>query len=204
MSANRSAKLLATIVLIGALSLVTGVPIAQNAAATPMFQSLQIRQATNPRRQDSTHTSMNGSLQPVQILVSELPPKLQSNVIFRTIASGGFAGQTYETLLFKDGRMLRSRVSLNGIKSEVAASRLSPQRVRQFEKLVRTHVNPFDRLSYPASPGSADFITVTASSHAGTVQYADSIQSQLPSSLKTILQAWNRLAAQQDSTTKLH
>ncbi|MCY7277373.1 MAG: hypothetical protein LH702_27490 [Phormidesmis sp. CAN_BIN44] len=197
MSPNRSAKLLAAIVLISALSLVTGVPLAQNAAATPMFQPLQIRQATNPRRQDSTRTSMNGSLQPVQIPVSELPPRLQSNVIFRMIASGGFAGQTYETLLFKDGRMIRSRVSLNGIKSEVAANRLSPQRVRQFEKLVRTHVKPFDRLSYPASQSSADFITVTASSQAGTVQYADSIQSQLPSSLKTILQAWNRLAQQQ-------
>jgi len=35
--------------------------------------------------------------------------------------------------------------------AEVAANRLSFQRVRQFEKLVRTHVKPFDRLSYPAS-----------------------------------------------------
>lgn len=204
MSPNRSAKLLAAIVLISALSLVTGVPIVQNAVATPMFQSLQIRQATNSRRQDSTPTSLSSSLQPVQIPVSELPPRLQSNVIFRTIASGGFAGQTYETLLFKDGRMIRSRVNSNGTQSEVAANRLSPQRVRQFEKLVRTLVKPFDRLRYPASPGSADFITVTASCQAGTVQYADSIQSQLPSSLKTILQSWNRLAAQQYSPTKSH
>lgn len=46
---------------------------------------------------------------------------------------------------------LVTRVSIEGTKSEVAANRLSFQRVRQFEKLVRTHVEPFDRLSYPAS-----------------------------------------------------
>ncbi|MBC7823709.1 MAG: hypothetical protein H7126_07485 [Candidatus Parcubacteria bacterium] len=46
---------------------------------------------------------------------------------------------------------LVTRVSIEGTKSEVAANRLSFQRVRQFEKLVRTHVKPFDRLSYPAS-----------------------------------------------------
>jgi len=46
---------------------------------------------------------------------------------------------------------LVTRVSIEGTKSEVAANRLSFQRVQQFEKLVRTHVKPFDRLSYPAS-----------------------------------------------------
>ena len=42
---------------------------------------------------------------------------------------------------------LVTRVSIEGTKSEVAANRLSFQRVRQFEKLVRTHVKPFDRLT---------------------------------------------------------
>lgn len=194
MSPNRSTKLLAVVVLVGVLSWVTGAAIAQNAAGTPMVRSLPIRQGTSSHRPDFRRTSMDNSLHPVQMLISELPPRLPSTVVFRTIASGGFAGQTYETLLLKDGWLIRSRVNFDGTKSKVAASRLSPHRVRQFETLVQTHIRPFDRLSYPASQGSADFITVTASSQTGTVQYADCVQSQLPSSLKTILQTWNRLA----------
>lgn len=184
---SRSAKLFAAIALVSALSLVTGVSIGQNAAATPLFQSLQTRQGT----------ATNGSIQPVQIPLSQPLPKIKANVVFQTISSGGFAGLTYETLLLKNGQLIRSRINRDGSKSEIIAIRLSPQRVRRFEKLVKTHIKPFDRLSYPAHPGSADFFMVTASSHAGTVQYADIIQSELPSSLKIILQAWNQLAAKQ-------
>lgn len=187
MSPNRSARLLAAIVLVSALSLVTGVPIVQNAAATPMFQSLQIRQAT----------ATNGSVQPVQIPLSQPLPKIKANVVFQTIATGGFAGLTYETVLLKNGQLIRSRINRDGSKSEILMIRVSPQRVRLFEKLVKTHIKPFDRLSYPAHQGSADFFGVTASSHAGTVQYADIIRSELPSSLQTILQAWDQLAVKQ-------
>lgn len=189
MSFSRSARIFAAIVLISALSLVIGGSIEQNAIATPILQSLQAKQGSHLR-----HLDLERNIQPIQIPTSELPPSLRSNVIFRTIASGGFAGQTYETLLFKDGRMIRSRVNLNGTKSEIAASHLSLKQVQQFEKLVQTQLKPFDRLNYPARSGSADFITVTATSHAATVQYANSVQSQLPSPLKTILQAWNRFA----------
>lgn len=179
MSLSRSAKLFAEIMLVSALSLAIGASI-EPVAATPISQSLQVKQS---------------NLQPVQIPVSELPRGLRRSVVFRTLASGGFAGQTYETLLFRDGRIIRSRVHPNSTQSEIATSHLPLKQVQQFERLVQTQMKPFDRLNYPARSGSADFITVTATSHAATVQYADSVQSQLPLSLKTILQAWNRLVS---------
>ena len=177
MSFSRSAKPFAAIMLVSALALAIGASIEQ-VAATPISQSLQVTQ---------------GNLKPVQIPVRELPQSLRSDVVFRTLASGGFAGQTYETLLFKNGLMVRNRVNRNGTQSEIATRHLDLKQVQQFEKWVQTRMKPFDRLSYPARSGSADFITVTATSHAATVQYADSTQSQLPLSLKNILQAWNRL-----------
>ena len=185
---SRSANLVAAIALVTALSLAIAPAIGQNAAATPLFQPLPIKQGGPVRRPD-----LKGSLHPVPIPVGESPCGLRSDVVFRTLASGGFAGRTDETLLFKDGRMIRSRINLNGTKSEITARRLSLAQVQRFEALVQTRMKPFDRLNYPPHSGSADFITITATSHAATVQYADSVWSELPSSLKIILQAWSRL-----------
>lgn len=47
------------------------------------------------------------TIKQVPIPTSELPPRLQENALFRAIAFGGFAGQTYETNLFEDGRVIR-------------------------------------------------------------------------------------------------
>ena len=186
---SRPANLLAAIVLVTALSLAIDGMTGQSAAATPRLRSLPADQGCSLSRSNLI------LIQPVPVSVSELPRKLQAGVVFRTIASGGFAGQIYETLLFRDGRMIRSRVNLNGTQSEIATHRLSPRQVQQFERLVQTQMKAFDRLNYPALSGSADFITVTATSLTATVQYADSVESQLPLPLKTIFQAWHRLTS---------
>lgn len=132
------------------------------------------------------------NLTPTRLSSSELPPALEQNVIFRSIATGGFTGQTQQTVLLNDGRMIRSRLNPDGTASIIQTTQVSRQQVSQFQTSI-AGLKAFDRLNYRATPGSADFITVTLSSQSGTVQYADSVQTQLPQPLKTIISAWQQV-----------
>ncbi|MEH1836989.1 MAG: hypothetical protein V7L29_34360 [Nostoc sp.] len=153
------------------------------------------------------HTNQTGSairlnqkassspLTPVRIPVSELPPPLAQYVVFRQISSGGFAGRTYETVLLKDGRLIRVRIG-DANDSERSVRRVSVQQVQQFQSfLERSKFSKFRNLSYPAPSGAADYITYTLTSQQGTVQYNDISLNNLPKSLQTIVKAWNQLAA---------
>ena len=136
------------------------------------------------------------TIKPVPIPTSELPPRLQEDVIFRTIASGGFAGQTYETNLFENGRLVRVLVNLDGTTSEPQTKQIFQQEVEQFEKLVKQEFEQFNNLSYVAPSGAADYITYTLTSRdQDTTRYTDINQDRLPSSLQTLIQAWNQLVA---------
>ncbi|MCW5314230.1 hypothetical protein GTQ43_10575 [Nostoc sp. KVJ3] len=136
-----------------------------------------------------------GTLAPVKIPASELPPPLDRDVVFRQISSGGFAGRTYETVLLKDGRLIRVRIG-DANDSERSVRRISVQQVQQFQRfLERSKFNKFLNLSYPAPSGAADYITYTLTSQEGTVQYNDISKNNLPKSLHIVVKAWNRLAA---------
>ncbi|MEH1932383.1 MAG: hypothetical protein V7L14_01345 [Nostoc sp.] len=152
------------------------------------------------------HTNQTGSalrlnekanestLAPVQIPVSELPPPLDRDVVFRQISSGGFAGRTYQTVLLKDGRLIRVRIG-DANDSERTVRRVSVQQVQQFQRfLERSKFSKFQNLSYPAPSGSADFITFTLTSQEGTVQYNDISQNNLPKNLQAAVKAWNQIA----------
>lgn len=153
------------------------------------------------------HTNQTGSavrlnqkasestLSPVQIPVSELPPPLDRDVVFRQISSGGFAGRTYQTVLLKDGRLMRVRIG-DANDSERSVRRVSVQQVQQFQRfLERSKFSKFQNLSYPAPTGAADYITYTLTSQEGTVQYNDISQNNLPKNLQVVVKAWNQLAA---------
>ncbi|MEH2278514.1 MAG: hypothetical protein V7K40_27970 [Nostoc sp.] len=153
------------------------------------------------------HTNQTGSairlnqkassspLTPVRIPVSELPAPLAQYVVFRQISSGGFAGRTYETVLLKDGRLIRVRIG-DANDSERSVRRVSVQQVQQFQSfLEHSKFSKFRNLSYPAPSGAADYITYTLTSQQGTVQYNDISLNNLPKSLQTIVKAWNQLAA---------
>lgn len=134
-------------------------------------------------------------LNPVPIKATELPPPLQEKVIFRVIASGGIAGSTYETNLFKDGRVVRVLVNPNGTTSE-QQTQISKQQVKQFKKLLKQQeFKQFKNLSYPTPSGAANYITVTLTSKDATTRYTDINQDRLPSSLRAVLQAWEQLVA---------
>lgn len=136
------------------------------------------------------------TIKPVPIPISELPPRLQEDVIFRAIAFGGFASQTYETNLFENGRVVRVLVNLNGTTSQPQTKQISKQEVEQVKKLVKQEFEQFNNLSYPAPSGAADYVTYTLTSRdQDTTRYTDINQDRLPSSLQTVIQAWNQLVA---------
>ncbi|MGF2037084.1 MAG: hypothetical protein RMZ43_017495 [Nostoc sp. CmiVER01] len=153
------------------------------------------------------HTNQTGStlrlnekassspLTPVRIPASELPPPLAGHIVFRQISSGGFAGRTYETVLLKDGQLIRVRIG-DANDSERSVRRVSVQQVQQFVRsLERFQFSKFKNLSYPAPSGSADFITYTLTSLEGTVQYNDISRNNLPKNLQASVKAWNDLIA---------
>ncbi|MBE8966944.1 hypothetical protein IQ277_12020 [Nostocales cyanobacterium LEGE 12452] len=141
----------------------------------------------------------NSTLSPVQIPVSELPPPLDRDIVFRQISSGGLAGRTYETVLLKDGRLIRVRIG-DANDSERSVRRVSVQQVQEFVRsLKRSQFSKFRNLSYPAPSGAADYITYTLTSQEGTVQYNDISQNNLPKNLQTAVQAWNQIVASAQS-----
>ncbi|RUR83465.1 hypothetical protein PCC6912_22980 [Chlorogloeopsis fritschii PCC 6912] len=135
----------------------------------------------------------NDSLNPVSIPTSELPPPLESGMVFRQISSGGFAGRTYETVLLDDGSLIRVRIG-DANDSERSVRRISLQQLRQFQRLLAENgSDSFQNLSYPAPTGAADYITYTLTSPDGTVQFNDISQNRLPKNLQVVLKAWNQL-----------
>jgi len=132
-------------------------------------------------------------LQPVPLSDTELPARLKDDELFRAIASGGLTGQTRQTTLLKDGRMLQVRVNPDGTTTPLGTHRISSTRIDEFQKVVQRYLPSFDRCNYPAMPGAADFVTVTLTSSVGTVRYADSVQNQLPQELQAIVNTWNQM-----------
>lgn len=132
-------------------------------------------------------------IKPIQLAETELPPKLQGDEIFRVIASGGFTGQTRQTTLLKDGRVLQVRLNPDGTRTKLEVHQVSSTQIAQFQHLLQRHLPKFDRYNYPAISGSADFITITLSSPSSTVRYADIVQSQLPQELQAVVQAWGKM-----------
>ncbi|KJH70732.1 hypothetical protein [Aliterella atlantica] len=143
----------------------------------------------------SFDNNASSEIRPVEIPRSQLPPDLESDEVFRAIASGGIAGRTYETILFADGRVVRVLVSDRN-NARPQTYQISRQQVRQFERLLQQQrFEGFDGLSYPPSRGTADFMNVTLTSQRATTSYTDINQDRLPRSLQSVIQAWNQIAS---------
>ncbi|MBV6621730.1 MAG: hypothetical protein KI793_02055 [Rivularia sp. (in: Bacteria)] len=140
----------------------------------------------------STINNNQTTVLPVRIPRRELPSPLTRGIVFRQITSGGFAGQTYETILFEDGRIMRYRIGdMND--SNRSVRQVSRQQVRNFQKLLQRQRDEFTNLSYPASRGAADYIVYTLTSSNGTVQFNDTSRQNLPKDLLTVVDNWNQI-----------
>ncbi len=158
----------------------------------------QIKLASNNRPNINA-----GKIAPVAIPSNELPRQLDRNVVFRQISSGGLVGSTYETVLLNDGSLIRVKIG-DANDSDRRVRRISPQQVQQFQQLLaNTKFAQFKNLNYPAPSGAADYITYTLTSPEGTIRYNNISQNQLPSNLRNVVKAWNRLRSSSiaDSST---
>ena len=146
----------------------------------------QIRNTTNANQ-------IPDDIKPLPIPVSELPPPLNGNVVFRQISSGGLFPRTYETVLLSDGRLIRYQIG-DANDSQRQVWRISPQQVRQFQQLLEEQrFDECENLSYPATNGSADYITYTVTSDDTTIRYNDISQNNLPKNLQAVVKAWNQI-----------
>ncbi|MGE5656163.1 MAG: hypothetical protein ACM37W_06060 [Actinomycetota bacterium] len=143
----------------------------------------------------ASSASEAGNFQAEKIPVGELPPPLTTGMVFRAIVSGGIAGRTYETVLMEDGRLMRVLMGPeNANDSGRQVFQVSPQEVQEFQDLLgRLKLARFNQFSFPAPRGAADFITVTLTSAAGTIRYADVVSDRLPQPLQEAIQAWGNL-----------
>ncbi len=157
-------------------------------------QTYRLEPSANRAEGGLTAPKPVGKILRSQIPISELPPKVQKDVVFRAIASGGFARQTYQTTLYQDGKIVREQLYPNGMSGSSQVRQVSQQQVRQFTAMLRQNkLYRLHRADYPATPGSADFFTVTLSCQSCTIRYADSIRAELPANLQAIIQAWDEL-----------
>ncbi|AFY56510.1 hypothetical protein Riv7116_4073 [Rivularia sp. PCC 7116] len=129
---------------------------------------------------------------PVRIPRGELPSPLTRGIVFRQITSGGFAGQTYETILFEDGRIMRYRIGdMND--SSRNLRQVSRKQVSDFQRLLQRQRDEFRNMSYPVARGAADYMVYTLTSRNGTVQFNDTSRQNLPKDLLTVVESWNRI-----------
>ncbi|MBW4480554.1 MAG: hypothetical protein KME54_27870 [Tolypothrix brevis GSE-NOS-MK-07-07A] len=149
--------------------------------------------AWNDIRNIAIANQIPDEIKPLPIPVSELPPQLNGNVVFRQISSGGFIGKTYETILLRDGRLMQYRIG-DANDSERRVWQVSQRKVREFQQLIKHHrFSELQNLSYPATKGSADYITYTLTSDNTTVRYNDVSQNKLPKNLQAVVKAWNQI-----------
>jgi hypothetical protein len=143
---------------------------------------------------EATDITARSNVKAIPIPVSELPPRLGNDVVFRQISSGGFAGLTYETVLLNDGRLIRVKMG-DANDSDRRVYQISAQQMRQFQKVLEQRARDFNNIAYPTSTGAADYVVYTLTSPSGTVQFSDISQKNLPNSLKTVVRSWNEISS---------
>ncbi|MBD2576780.1 hypothetical protein [Oscillatoria sp. FACHB-1406] len=135
-------------------------------------------------------SSNSSTLNSVPIPENELPQPLPANAVFRAISGGGITGDVREVILWKDGK-ITSQSTRGGT---TQTRRVSPQQVREFEQILQQQrFGQYNKLAFPPPSGSADIISVTLSARQGTTRYADYDVEKLPSSLRTVVSAWQKL-----------
>jgi hypothetical protein len=141
---------------------------------------------------DASEIPDRGNLNSIPIPTSQLPPPLESGIVFRQITSGGIANISYQTVLLDDGRLISTRLN-DANDSDRRVFRISPQQVEKFQELLEEHEKDFQNINYPPIAGAADFMGYTMTSSNGTVEFNDTSRNNLPESLQVVIKAWNEL-----------
>lgn len=127
-----------------------------------------------------------------QLLGSPQPGSpVEPEALFSAITSGGIAGQTTKTVLFRDGRL----VQYPNTGEPVTLRRLSPVALNEFmAQMQLAQLDRFQGLGYQAE-GTADTFTVTLMPGPYSItQYDESLVPQLPEALQQVIQTWESLS----------
>lgn len=153
--------------------------------------------------QDATEIRLNemaSQLQGQGIVPGLLPEAERTanpgdEVVFQSISSGGFAGQTRQIMLMNDGRVVSLLVGETIRSAPQTIRQLSPQEVERFVRQIQElGYSNFVGLDYPAPAGAADYFSVSLSTMSGTLRYTDINADQLPSNLRDIIATWSRIS----------
>ena len=116
-------------------------------------------------------------------------------VVFQSISSGGFAGQTRQIMLMNDGRVVSLLVGETIRSAPQTIRQLSPQEVERFVRQIQElGYSNYVGLDYPAPAGAADYFSVSLSTMSGTLRYTDINADQLPTNLRDIIATWSRIS----------
>lgn len=153
--------------------------------------------------QDATEIRLNemaSQLQGQGIVPGLLPEAERTanpgdEVVFQSISSGGFAGQTRQIMLMNDGRVVSLLVGETIRSAPQTIRQLSPQEVERFVRQIQElGYSNFVGLDYPAPAGAADYFSVSLSTMSGTLRYTDINADQLPTNLRDIIATWSRIS----------
>jgi len=141
-------------------------------------------------------TSGKGNVVPSFWSPAPSPTPTEGEVLFQSMTSGGIAGQTYRTMLMRDGRLLRVDLQGESATPPKLIRRVSDQQMQAFiQTLQKQELGDFLGFSYLPTTG-ADYFTIALMTPDGNqgIQYADMIQDQTPPKLQKTIQAWERLS----------
>ncbi|NJR39034.1 MAG: hypothetical protein HC781_09610 [Leptolyngbyaceae cyanobacterium CSU_1_4] len=152
--------------------------------------------------QDGTQLAQNATasspLVPTFATANESPyGQPESNIVFRSIEAGGLAGRVSERVLTLDGTLYRQVRQPNQTPAAIAPvieKRLSKAQVQRFQQLLEAQRFPnLNHLRYLSDAAFADYPTLTLQGMGSSVEYIDLEIEQLPTALRSVIQAWNEL-----------
>lgn len=154
---------------------------------------------TEIRRNDSASGSGKSLIVPefIDRSTSYLGDIPRENLLISVMMQGGFAGISHQTVLYRDGSVVRFNLAGDRPISSQRLGTVPQNTLAKFtQKLSTTQLERFEGLRYPPSPGTADSFTVTLiPNYHQAIQYDDTIVQQLPLALQQFHSDWNALLA---------
>lgn len=146
--------------------------------------------------QNPTASGSRGGLVPTFTPLEEPPSQQTATLVFHMVESGGLIGNVSERFLTSDGVLYRRSGRYNSVETAepVIEKRLSPQQIQQFQQILREQRFPnLDGLRYLSDAALADYPTIKLHGLGSSVEYIDLEEENLPSALRTVIQAWQQL-----------
>lgn len=120
---------------------------------------------------------------------------MENGDLFRLTQSGSLTGQVTTITLKANGTVEQQTIAPNIRSRPVVLKQLTPEQLRQFQAVLQANpMRNLHGLRYLTSAALADYPTTTLQTPDSTVQYIDLELEQLPPSLRSVIQGWQRVS----------